>query len=876
MSTLRLLRFAVMLLTAVTCVCAAAASACADSPEIIATPLHPDRAIDKKVDAVLKQLTLEEKIGLCSGTPGNFRGVSRLNIPDLILTDGPRGPNNAGPCTAFPSGVLFGATWDPELIESAGRVMGEETRSSGRGILLGPGINIQRDPVGGRFFEYYTEDPFLNARLAAAIVTGIQSQGVAACLKHYVCNNREDNRNNYMSMVDQRTLNEIYLAGFKAAVENGHAWAVMTSANGVNGDFVSDSKALLQDTLMDKWGFQGMALTDWLQARSTVKSALAGLDVSMPGGDCPFAKPLLDAVKSGQVPMSVIDDKARRVLRVYAFAGLLDEQDNLSLLSKAYWIWSSDAPNASVTAPVGARYFRYAAGFGGGKSIKRAQFIGSADNEFTLYINGKTAGEGSDWSQVQVIDVTKFTHPYANVVAIKATNTGDGPNAAGLIGVLNVEYADGSVDTIPTGAGWVSSKTVKRGWNTLPATEADWKPATGSGPEGIPPWGQLHLFVSGATKNTPAHQQVARQVADEGIVLLKNDNHVLPLDPAKVKDVLVIGPSADRKFCIGGAGGSSWVTGPYEITTLAGIRAVLGDKTTYLSTDSKGAAGPDWSVIDPAVQKADAVIVVGGIDNSLDTEGQDRKDLHFPADQQTLIEHVTKLNQKTVVVLINGSPLEIGDWLGDVPALVEAWYPGMEGGDAIADVLFGKVDPSGRLSFSWPKVLADSPSHKLGTETNDEVDYKEGLLVGYRYYDTENIAPLFPFGYGLSYSTFSFSPLDVAVKRHCVTAGITVKNTGTNDGIQTVQVYVHPEAPSVTRPAHELKAFTKVYLKAGKSQQVNFKLGPDAFAYYDAAAGEWRVDPGKYEIQVGISSRDIKAVGEITINSHSFARNSWL
>jgi beta-glucosidase len=876
MPILRLLRSTVLLMIAATSVYAAATPTFADSTPVITPPLKPDPAIDMQVDFVLSQLTLEEKIGLCSGTPGNFRGVSRLNIPDLILTDGPRGPNNSGPCTAFPSGVLFGATWDPALIERAGKVMGEETRSGGRGILLGPSINIQRDPLGGRFFEYYTEDPYLNAKLAAAVVTGIQSQGVAACLKHYICNNREDNRNNYMSMVDQRTLNEIYLPGFKAAVEDGHAWAVMTSANGVNGDFVSDSKALLQDTLMDKWGFQGMALTDWLQARSTVKSALAGLDVSMPGGDCPFAQPLTDAVKAGQIPMSVIDDKARRVLRVYAFAGLLDKRDYLSMLSKAHWIWSSDVPNPSVTAPVGSCYFRIAANVGNGKVIKDAVFVGSGDNEFTLYVNGKTAGEGSDWSQVQIIDLTKYTHPAANVIAVKATNTGDGPNAAGFIGVLRVEYTDGSADIIPTGAGWVSREDAKPGWNTATATDAAWQPATDSGPEGMAPWGQLHSYWSGATKNTPAHQLVARQVADEGIVLLKNDNHVLPLDPAKISNILVIGPSADRKFCTPGAGGSSWVAGPYEITTLAGIRAVLGEKTTYLSTDSQGAAGPDWSVIDPAVQKADAVVVVGGIDLSLDTEGTDRKDLHFPTDQQSLIEHVSKLNQKTIVVLINGSPLEIGDWLGDVPALVEAWYPGMEGGNAIADVLFGKVDPSGRLSFSWPKVLADSPSHKLGTETNDEVDYKEGLLVGYRYYDTDNVAPLFPFGFGLSYTTFSFSSLHIASQGDSVTASLTVKNTGVRDGIEIVQVYVHPESPSVTRPIHELKAFTRVQLKAGKSQLINFKLGPDAFAYYDVVAGKWRVDPGKYEIQAGTSSRDIKAVRPATVSSHSFTQNSWL
>ena len=809
-----------------------------------AEPAPPGKpALEQKVDSLLKQMTLEEKIGLCSGTGGGstMRGVSRLHIPDCQVTDGPRGPHGASPTTAFPSGVLFGATWNPSLIQEAGLVMGNETRALGDGILLGPGINIQRDPLGGRFFEYYTEDPYLNARLAAAIVTGIQSEGVAACLKHYVCNNREDNRNNYMSMVDSRTLNEIYLPGFKAAVQDGHIWGVMTSANGVNGDFVSDSRGLLNGILKGQWGFDGLVMTDWLQTRSTEKAALAGLDVSMPGGVCGFAAPLLDAVKAGRVPESVIDDKARRVLRVYARVGLLDQRP----------------------------------------------------------------------------------------------------------------------------------------------------------------------LAAGAALNTPAHQSVARRVATEGIVLLKNSRNLLPLNPAHLKNVLVLGPSADKRFCVVGLGGSSWVQGPYEVTPLAGIRRVLADKVQYLATDDLGGfqpipAGvmqsvdgtrgfqtkyfaqgssdpvvqrvepqvnfmwemrsPDpkippagfraqfigrvippvtgtytirivaggeawlyveagggapvavvnraagrpsatavvemqagkpfdlrvdytrqpgdaavsltweppsatqaWAAVDAAARKADTVIVVGGIDHSLDSEGRDRTDMHFPPVQQELINRVARQNPKTVVVLINGSPLELGGWLPHVPAVVEAWYPGMEGGNAIADVLFGHVDPSGRLPFSWPKRLEDSPSHQLGTQNNDEVDYKEKLLVGYRYYDTRNVAPQFPFGYGLSYTTFSFGPLHAIPKNGRVPLSLTVKNTGPRDGIETVQIYVRPLKPSVTRPVHELKAFQKISLKAGQSRQVDFQLGPEAFSYFNAAKNRWQVDPGPYEIQAGVSSRQILSAAKVVV-----------
>lgn len=801
---------------------------------------QPDEAaLEKKISEILAQMTVEEKVAMCSGDNAQFRGVSRLGIPNVICVDGPRGPNGGKQSTAFPTGVAFGATWNPELLEEIGVVMGNETRAEGAGMLLGPGINILRDTLGGRFFEYFTEDPLLNADLSTAIVKGIQSEGVAACIKHYAANNREDNRNYYMSMVDDRTLHEIYLPAFKASVQDGQAWAVMTSANGVNGDFVSDSKYLLNDVLKEKWGFDGFVLTDWLETRSTDKAAIAGLDVSMPGRNSMFGQPLLDAVKEGRIPEEVIDDKVRRILRIFGRIGVLDGRD----------------------------------------------------------------------------------------------------------------------------------------------------------------------LREGAARHKPEHQQVARKAAAESIVLLRNEGNFLPINPSQDKKILVVGPNANKRMCLGGYGGSSWVESPYEVTPLQGIRNVFGNNVTYFSTEHlggfypipqdvmgevdgtrgfkarftgadgtqvekvvpqlnfmwemKGPApeiAPDgfqavfegaiippqdgtyrlrmtvsgeaslfdvethqrisavnsaagmitdtvavqmkkdepfrlrmtykklpgdaaidldwepptadrtaWSELKEAAQKADIVIFVGGIDHGVDTEGRDRASFDFPAIQQEMIHYLSEANKNLAVVLLNGSPLKLGGWLDNAKAVVEAWYPGMEGGNAIADVLSGTVNPSGRLPFTWPKELADTPTEKLASQTKDEVHYTEKLLVGYRYYDTKDVEPEFPFGFGLSYTDFDYDDLSAEVAGDDVKVTLRVKNTGKREGSEVVQVYVQPKNPSVARPKRELKSFQKVSLKPGEEKVVEVVLGSDAFSFYDPETSGWKKDPGTYRIEAGSSSRDLHQSTDISI-----------
>lgn len=802
--------------------------------------------LEQKVDAVLKQLTLEEKVGLCSGGDGAYKGISRLNIPTIGYCDGPRGPNGQVGSTAFPSGVLFGASWNPESVQKAGKVMGEETRYMNRGMLLGPGCNILRDPLGGRFFEYYTEDPCLNSAITVAHVKGVQSEGVSACLKHYCCNNREDNRNVYMSMVDDRTLHEIYLPAFKAAVQEANVWSIMTSANGVNNEFVSDSKKMLNDILKEKWGFSGFVITDWLQTRSVEKAALAGLDVSMPGGDhCGFGTPLLEAVKAGRVPVSVIDDKVRRVLRVYGRVGALDGRnikEGATINTKQHQAVALDLAREGLVLLKNVNnnlpYDK--------KEIKKILVTGpNANKRFCLVAMG-----GSSWVE----------SPY-EITALQGLR-----NALG----------DGRVE-------YISSDDLG-GFSLIPneALKAI------NGAKGF----RARYFVKG--KDEPVVTKVVPNV--DFMWEMKSPEPTIKLeDFREVKFDAEIIPPVDGKytfkFIAGGYAlvfNNEWAGAPMAIvdkdrgmgTVTASVdlkKGVPFHLCTVFAKQSGDAAFriewemPEssdkqikWTDIDRAAKEADAVIFVGGIDHSLDSEGRDRVSMAFPGIQEKMINHLNEINKRVSVVLINGSPLELGGVLEKTPSLLEAWYPGMEGGTAIADVLFGNVNPSGRLPFTWPKKLEDTPVQKLATQNNDIINFSEKLMVGYRYYDTKNIDPEFTFGYGLSYTEFSYEKMKLRKgKDHTVTGSVWIKNTGRRDGAEVVQIYVKPLRPSVDRPVHELKAFKKVFVKAGETVRVDFTLTEEDFSYYNTDMNDWCFDAGKYEIQACKNSREIALSSKI-------------
>lgn len=816
--------------------------------EISDTNRNVDPVIERKVAEVLNQMTLEEKAAMCVGA-GNmeFSGVSRLGVPEMRCEDGPRGPHG-GNTTAFPVGVAFGATWDPELIKQAAVVMGQEARAMRINMLLGPGLNIQRDPLGGRFFEYYTEDPYLNSRLAVAFVEGLQSQHVASCVKHFACNNREDNRNEYMSMVDERTLNEIYFPAFKAAVQEGGAMAVMTAANGLNGDYCSDSRYLLHDTLKQNWGFSGMVLTDWLGTRSTEKAAFAGLDVAMPhSDDSKFGAPLLKAVRDGNIPEEIVNDKARRVLRTMAGIGLLDggfSSSGGSLDTTEHYAMSRRVAEESLvllknnkgTLPLNLTRMR------------RVVVVGpNADQRFCLPGLG-----GSSW-ECSAYEITP----------LQGIRNAAGTNA-------DVEYFSsdelGSFNPIP--ASVMQEQNGQKGFLAKYYNAGSFVPAI----ERVEP--EVNFLWE---MKSPDVEKVKPD-------RFRGEFTGMIMPPATGVYTLRVTSGAGSACIFTNREGGAPIAVADEAKGISPATAKVTMRTgepffvrvSFSKSNGDGQCRLEWMLptdqkkmqnLLAAAKEADAVLVFAGINNSLDMEGQDRKTMKFPGTQETLIQQLAAVNPKTIVTLINGSPLELEGWIHQVPAVLEAWYPGMEGGNAIASVLFGKVDPSGRLPFSWPKRLEDSPSHAVGSQDDDHVYYKEGVFIGYRYYDSKDIEPEFPFGYGLSYTKFEYQRLKVTQANGTIYATVALKNIGKFPGAETVQLYVREMKPAVERPFHELKAFQKIQLAPGQTKEVTFELGRAAFSYFSPVNEDWVLNPGDFEIQAGSSSRDIRLKRTISILS---------
>jgi beta-glucosidase len=694
---------------------------------------NPSLDVERRVKDLLTRMTPPEKAEMLSGSGWmESQPNARLGIPAIKMADGPMGVRNwrgssavtnaastvPVTSTAFPAGIGMASSWDPELVARAARAIAQEVKALGRDMILGPTVNINRVPLWGRNFEGYGEDPYLAARMGVAYIRGVQAEGVIPSVKHFAANNEEYERHRIDEKIDERTLNEIYFPAFKAAVEEGGVWVVMSAYNKVNGMWCAENPYLLTETLRKRWGFRGFVISDWGSTYSTGATINAGMNLEMPGGeamriwaDKPATKrdgngsgwltadKVLAAVSAGRVSQEAVDESVRRILRVMFTAGLFDRSP-----------------------------------------------------------------------------------------------------------------AAGDVDT-------------------------------------------------------PEQREVARAAANETIVLLKNSGGLLPLSAERTPKIAVIGPNG--AVARTGGGGSSLVRPKYAISALDGIKEAAGPHADIayalgVVMEGEAAGKAPQELREEAVALArhsDVAVVVVGNSPKLEGEGFDRKSMDLPAGQDELIEAIAGANRNTVVVVAAGAPVTMTKWIDRVPAVVYAWYGGQEAGHAIGDVLFGVVNPSGKLPVTFPKALADSPAYGHYPGENLHVEYAEGIYVGYRGFEKHNVEPLFAFGHGLSYTTFDYSGLKVAFP----TVSVSVRNSGTRAGAEVVQLYLQPPPSRLDRPVKELKGFGRVILQPGETKTVSMRLDKAAMSYYDPAVHEWVAEPGRFTVLVGASSRDIRAKGEFEL-----------
>ena len=665
---------------------------------------------------LLLQMTLEEKAAMCSGRDfWHIQGLERLGVPSVMVTDGPcglrkqagetdhLGLNASVTAVSYPTGSCVACSFDRNLIKASGEALGDECQAEGVAVLLGPAVNIKRSPLCGRNFEYFSEDPYLTGEMAAAYIQGVQSKNIGTSLKHFAANSQEHRRMTSDSVVDERTLREIYLSAFETAVKESQPWSVMCSYNQVNGAFASENRQLLTEILRDEWGFKGFVVSDWGAVNDRVKGVAAGMDLEMPGPDALATEKLIAAVKDGSLDEAVLDTAVERILKA----------------------------------------------------------------------------------------VFAYTE------------------------------------------------------NRRPETAFDHE----------------------------GHHEKARQMAAESMVLLKNDG-LLPLK--KESSVAFIGKFADKPRFQGG--GSSHVNS-YKVS--GSVEAAKAYGVTYVQGYDTKSVEPDQAMIEEAVQGAKAAecaVVFIGIPDALESEGFDRADMGVPACQQKLVEEVVKVQPNTAVVVECGGAIEM-PWIDGVKAVLYAYLGGEAVGPAIVDLLYGDVNPSGKLAETFPLKVEDNPSYLYYLGEGDRTEYREGVFVGYRYYDKKKMDVLFPFGHGLSYTQFQYSGLtldkDAMKDTDTLSVSLKVKNVGDRAGKEIVQLYVGAPAGGVIRPVKELRGFEKIELALGEEKTVSFTLGKRAFAYYNVELADWQVETGVYTIMVGKSSREIELCAPVQIESTTVVKKHY-
>ncbi len=814
--------------------------------------------VEQRVEAILSKMTLDQKIDMLGGEDDFYiRAYPELGLPRLRMADGPIGVRHGGPATTMAGGISLAASWDPALAAEEGKEIARDARAKGVNFMLGPAFNIYRAPMNGRNFEYMGEDPYLAGQIAVGYIEGMQSQGVSATAKHFMGNNSEFDRHNTDSIIDERTMREIYLPAFEAAVKQGHVRSVMDSYNLTNGSHMTQNGYLNNEVLKKEWGFDGILMSDWTSTYDAVGAANGGLDLEMPSGKFLNRENLLPAIKQGKVSVATIDDKVRRILRVEIQFGWLDHEQTDLNISR----YNREGDQVALrSAREGAVLLK---NDGNLLPLKK-------DAVKSILVVGPDAypavpvGGGS--ARVVPFEAVSFLRGISDYV-------GNGAQVFYSPGIPTVSEMSAATSFSTTESGGTAGLKAEHFTNedlqgkpflTRTDEHVDFGPPSR---KMLPAEAMSSRWIGYYTPNTAGKFDifVTSTGEDGGYYRAYVDDKIVLDDWTVSKELLGIATlsldAKPHKIVLEHHGESRWLGGHLHMG--------ITEHGTYVLPGAKELAA-----------KADVVVVAAGFDPESESEGADRT-FRLPPGQNELIQDMSSANKNTIVLITSGGNVDMTDWIDRVPALLEVWYPGQEGGKAAAEILFGDVNPSGRLPATFERRWEDNPVHDnyYPAAGTTRVIYKEGVFVGYRGYEHNNTKPLFPFGYGLSYTSFQYAnvaikPADASAKSDGISAPLfqvsfDVTNTGSRAGADVAQVYVAEAHPKVPRPAKELKGFARIELKPGETKTSTVTLDGRAFSYYDADAKQWRADPGEFQILVGRSSQDIQLRGSLTLSAEA-------
>lgn len=793
-----------------------------------------------RAEKLLSEMTVEEKIDYIGGYASFYiRGIERLGIPEIRMADGPQGVRNDTRSTLFPCGIAASATWDRDLVRKMGEALGQDSRARGVHILLGPGVNMYKMPLCGRNFEYFGEDPFLTGETASAYIQGLQSQGVMACIKHFAVNNLEWGRHVVSADVDERTLNELYLPAFEKAVREAGVGAVMDSYNLVNSVHSTENTYLNRTVLRDRWGFDGILMSDWTATYSVIGAVNGGLDLEMPRGIMMNRENIMPLLEKGVIDESAIDEKVLHILQTLISFGFFDRDQLDSSIPETNPFSDSVALEVARNSAV---LLKNQDGF---LPLKRGRVVVCGPRADEIVTGG---GSG-------------MVHPVRTCsVAEGMASMGKGIRSELLEAVMDSSLDDFYADESLTEKGAYVEYFRGRDFSgeplysgVVPAVDFDFGKA--SPVAGIVPADGFSARYTFWCRPENISGYFMSLGADDGCRLMVDGNKVLD-------------DWSNHSFRTG----SCFVE--LEAGTLHRIQIEYYDNASDARVEFRYSGMLDSREDIAAVRSADAVVVCLGFDSSSEKENADRT-FSLPDGQLEYLDRVLEYNDNVVVVLNAGGGVEMASWIDRVKAVLMAWYPGQEGGLAVSEIISGRISPSGRLPVSIEKKLEDNPSYGSYFENTPRVrsynpyrrvSYSDGIFTGYRGYDRNGTEPLFEFGYGLSYSSFRYSDLYLERTADGVDVSFNVTNTGGYDAAEVVQVYVGDRAASVPRPVKELKGYEKVFLRKGETIRVKVTLGLDAFSFYDVHVHGFVVEPGDFDISVGASSSDIRLRGSVYVD----------